>query len=177
MKLNLVTTPNPVLLQKTQPIKTFDKKTKDIVMQMKNILNSCRDPEGVGLAAPQVGLSLSIFITKPYPQSAINTYINPKILQKADTFSSRKNTLEGCLSIRNTWASIVRPKWVVLEYQDLEGKKKQQKFTGWEAQIILHEMDHLSGILFTKLALNQNKQLYKIEKNTQGEEELIKIEI
>ena len=177
MKLGLVTTPNPVLLSKTKAVKVFDKKIKDIIAEMKRVLNACKDPEGVGLAAPQVGLLLSIFITKPYPKSTINAYINPILLETAKTFTSRKNTLEGCLSVTNTWANVVRPKWAVLKYQDQTGQEHTQKFTGWEAQIILHEMDHLKGTLFTKVAIDQNKQLYRIEKDENGQEELVKIEI
>ncbi|OGK64975.1 peptide deformylase [Candidatus Roizmanbacteria bacterium RIFOXYB2_FULL_41_10] len=177
MKLNLVTTPNPVLNQPTAPIVKIDQKILAIVKEMKRVLNNCTNPEGVGLAAPQVGLSLSLFLTKPYPDSKINTYLNPKIIETATQESHKKDTLEGCLSITNTWANVKRPKWVILEYQSLSGEQMTKKFSGWEAQIIQHEMDHLKGILFTHRALEQAKQLYRIEKNNQGEEELVSLEI
>ena len=177
MKLSLVTTPNPVLNQKTQPIKKFDQKLATIINEMKRVLNNCKNPEGVGLAAPQVGLSLSLFLTKPYSKSKISVFINPQILEMAEENSHRKDALEGCLSIKNTWANVKRPKWVVLQYQTLSGTQVTNKFIGWEAQIILHEMDHLNGILFTNRALEQTQQLYRIEKNEQGEEELVSLEI
>lgn len=177
MKLSLVTTPSSVLNQATQPIKQFDKRLNSIVSEMKRVLNGCQDPEGVGLAAPQVGLSLQLFLIKPYSKSKIRIFINPKIIETAKQDSHRKDALEGCLSIKNTWATVKRPKWVLLQYQDLQGNSITEKFSGWEAQIIQHEMDHLSGVLFTNRALAQEQKLYRIEKNTLGEEELVPIEI
>lgn len=177
MKLNLVYVPSPVLNQTTRSVVKIDKKILQIIVEMKHVLISRRDPEGVGLAAPQVGLPLRIFLIKPYPKSNIRVFINPKLIKTAKTHASRKNALEGCLSIRNTWANISRPKWVELEYQNLDGVTKTERFTGWEAQIIQHELDHLKGVLFTYRAIEQNQELYRIEKNHQGKEELVPIEL
>jgi len=177
MKLSLVTVPHPALTRPTKAINIIDKKIQEIVKEMMRVLEGCTDPEGVGLAATQVGLSIRLFITKPYPHSPISCYINPKILKVATTTTRRKDALEGCLSITNTWANIERPKWVLLEYQDINGKTKTEKFTGWEAQIIHHEMDHLEGRLFTHRALEQEKPLYRIEKNRRGKEELVALEL
>lgn len=177
MKLSLVTTPNAVLNRKTQTVSQFDQKLNSIINEMKRVLNSCQNPEGVGLAAPQVGLSLSLFLIKPTRKSKIKVFINPRIIEITSDQINRKDTLEGCLSVINVWANIKRPKWVVLEYQNESGEKIRQKFNGWEAQIILHEMDHLNGILFTHRALEQSQPLYRIQKNEQGEEELVSLEI
>jgi len=177
MKLSLVTVPHPALIRATKPVPTVDRKIQGIVKEMTRVLESCKDPEGVGLAATQVGLSLRLFITKPYPQSKVRAYINPRILKAAETTTRRKNALEGCLSVTNTWSNIERPKWVLLEYQDLAGQIKTEKFMGWEAQIIQHEMDHLQGVLFTHRAMEQDKYLYRIEKNGKGKEELVPIEL
>lgn len=177
MKLNLVTVPNPVLGQKTEAIKQIDKRILEIVREMKRVLLSCKDPEGVGLAAPQVGLPLRLFITKPYPRSEISVYINPKIVRRSDQLTSRKNSLEGCLSVTNTWSNIVRPRSVILEFTNEDGQTLTKKFEGWEAQIIQHEMDHLEGILFTYRAMEQDKHLYRIEKDTEGKEELVPLEL
>jgi len=177
MKLSLVTVPHPALTQPTKPVASVDRKIQGIVKEMTRVLEGCKDPEGVGLAATQVGLSLRLFITKPYPHSKVRAYINPKVLQTAEITTRRKNALEGCLSVTNTWSNIERPKWVVLEYQDLNGETKTEKFQGWEAQIIQHEMDHLEGVLFTYRAMEQEKYLYRIEKNGKGKEELVPIEL
>jgi peptide deformylase len=177
MKLALVTTPNPVLSQPTKPVAKIDARTKQIVKEMRRVLNSCRNPEGVGLAAPQVGLPLSIFLIKPYPHSQIREFLNPKILETAKKQTQPKNTLEGCLSITNTWGQVSRPTWVELEYQDLSGQKIVKKFTGWEAQIVQHEMDHLKGVLFTHHVLQQKHQLYRLENNEQGKEEFVPLEL
>lgn len=177
MKLSLVTTPNAILNQKTKTIAQFDQRLQAIINEMKRILNSCKDPEGVGLAAPQAGLDLSLFLMKPYSNSKISVFINPVIVDLAKENSHRKDALEGCLSIKNTWATVTRAKWVVLKYQDKTGNSFTKKFTGWEAQIIQHEMDHLNGMLFTHRALEQEQKLYRIQKNKQGEEELVPIEL
>jgi len=177
MKLNLVTVPHPALFKPTKPVTVVDNKIIGIVKEMSRVLVSCQDPEGVGLAATQVGLSLSLFIIKPYSHSPISVFINPRILKTATSVTHRKNALEGCLSITNTWSNVERPKWVLLEYQDLSGQVKTKKFEGWEAQIIQHEMDHLSGVLFTHRAIEQKSPLYRIEKNEKGKEELVEIEL
>ena len=177
MKLSLVTTPNPILNQKTQAVKQFDQRLLSIINEMKKILNSCTDPEGVGLAAPQAGLNLSLFLMKPYSKSKISVFINPQIIELAKENSHRQDALEGCLSIKNTWATVKRAKWVVLKYQNETGNFFTKKFTGWEAQIIQHEMDHLQGVLFTNRALEQEQKLFRIEKNKQGEERLVPIEL
>lgn len=177
MKLSLVTTPNPILNQVTDRVKRFDQQLEKTVKEMERVLIECKDPEGVGLAAPQVGLTLQLFLIKPYPKARIRAFINPKALQTSKQNRFQKNVLEGCLSIRNTWANISRPKWILLQYQDIKGRTFSEKFTGWEAQIIQHEMDHLKGILFTHRALSQQQKLYRIKKNRLNEEELVPIEI
>jgi peptide deformylase len=177
MKLALVNTPNPILNQPTKPVKKFDKRLSSIISEMKRILVNSKNPQGVGLAGPQVGLALKIFIIKPYPNSKISVFINPEITETAKEYSHRKDALEGCLSIKNIWGVVNRPKWVILKYQDSKGNTFVKKFTGWEAQIIQHEIDHLSGILFTNRVLEQQQKLYQIEKNKQGEEELVPLEI
>jgi len=176
VKLTLVKTPNPALLSSTKPVKQIDQKTKQIVREMMRILNACQNPIGVGLAAPQVGLNLQIFLIKPTAQAKIRCFINPKIINSSAKQNQNKKTLEGCLSVHNVWANIQRAKWVELEYLSLQNKQKREKFTGWEAQIVLHEMDHLNGVLFTHRALEQNKQLYRIIRK-KGKERLEPLEL
>ena len=73
--IKIITAPSEVLSQKARPVKKIDKK---LIGEMKQALLLAKDPEGVGLAAPQVGESISIFIIKPTPKSPIKVFINPK---------------------------------------------------------------------------------------------------
>ena len=147
----LITFPNDILKQKTVEVKEIDKNIKKIVSEMKKIM---KKHHGVGLAANQIGLNLSIFIAED--KNKILTFINPKIIK----FGGEKILLEeGCLSLPGIWGKIKRYPKVEVEYIDLFGKKRKIKAKGLLAQIIQHEMDHLNGILFAEKA----EKLYKFE--------------
>ena len=85
--------------------------------------------------------------------------------------SKKKIKLEGCLSIPRIWGPVKRSDRIFLHYQDLASKKHLKWFTGFEAIIIQHEIDHLNGIVFTQRAVEQKGQLFREEN-----EELVKIE-
>ena len=178
--LKIVQAPNPILFQKTKEVKKIDKKIKKIIEEMKETLLAKTDPQGVGLAANQVGVNLSLFIIKPTKKSPISVFINPKILkveeEKEGKIKRKKEKalkLEGCLSVPKIWSHVKRAKKVLLEYQtdDESFEKKQAWFSGFEAVIIQHEVDHLEGVLFTQRALAQNQPLYE-----EKEGKLVKIE-
>ncbi len=150
---------------------------------MEKVLVAQNDPPGVGLAANQVGLDLSIFIMKPTLKSKVKIFINPKIIKSSETLIERerkdptkksrkkKVKLEGCLSIPRIWGPVKRSDRVFLNFQDLSGKKYLKWYTGFEAIIIQHESDHLNGIVFTQRSIEQKGQIYREEKD-----ELVKIE-
>lgn len=172
--LKIVTVPNKVLITPTQKVKTVTPKIRKLVEQMKETLVSQRDPEGVGLAATQVGESLSIFIMRPTLKGEITVCINPvaksipskDVIHDSKTLRAKKNKhakMEGCLSIPRIWAPLKRKGAVHLEYEDLEGNKHSQEFEGFEAIIVQHEVDHLNGILFTQRCLEQKVTLYEEE--------------
>ena len=181
--LKIVTVPATVLTQPTKTVSKIDEKIKKIISDMEKVLIAQDDPPGVGLAANQVGLNLSIFIIRPTEKAKIKVFINPKIISRTDLFrtvlkkvrpykSKRpKIKLEGCLSIPRIWGPVKRAERIFLHYQDLTGKKYLKWFTSFEAIIIQHEMDHLSGIVFTQRAIEQKGQLYREEND-----ELVKIE-
>src|SRR3989344_6293996 len=77
----MVVTPEPSLLKKADPVIHFDKKLKGIVNEMSETLDATHDPEGVGLAAPQVGISKRIFLAKPKPNEKASVFINPVIIE------------------------------------------------------------------------------------------------
>lgn len=175
----IVIVPQLVLNQPTSPVVRFDRQLKRILSEMKEALLSAKNPKGVGLAAPQIGYSLSIFAVKPTDKDKITFYVNPKIIScSTEVEKLQKNTpLEGCLSIPNTWGVVKRKKWVRLAFQDTKGNRKQKTFFGFEAVIVQHEMDHLKGILFTQRVLEQCGKLYEIIKDENGEERLRELPI
>jgi peptide deformylase len=132
---------------------------------MEKTLLSQKDPLGVGLSAPQVGVLQHIFIIKPDPKSPIEHFINPEILQTDNSTKKQDldedEMLEGCLSIPKTWAPVERDDKVKIGYQTLDGKKEERWFSDLESVAVQHEIDHLHGILFTQRALEQGKQIYK----------------
>lgn len=176
--LKIVHIPNPVLTTPAKPVTVFDAKLKKLLKDMEEALEACVDPQGVGLAAPQVGISQQIFLMKPTEESVCKAYINPQIIkleQLPETPLEKKNrkkspSLEGCLSIPRIWSPVTRNNKVQLSYQDVNGQTHVEWFTGFEAVIVQHEVDHLNGILFTRRAVEQNSQLFE-EKNG----ELVKV--
>lgn len=196
--MQIVQAPQPVLAEKAKPILKIDKAILKLIKGMKQTLLSAYDPEGVGLAAPQVGKSLQLFLTKPTLKSDFEIFINPKIMlletkdkertpiesgQRAanDTQlsaqSSRQKKLEGCLSLQNIWGFVQRKPKVKAEYLDENGKLHRQIFTGFMATILQHEYDHLQGILFPRRVLEQQNKLFKSSKNAQGKEVFEEIEL
>lgn len=195
--MKIVQAPDPVLSQIAQPVEKVDRTIKKLLSDMEETLVSQTDPEGVGLAAPQVGKSLQIFIVKQDPDAPFMTFINPviektiqKLEKKAEPKQSKKTEiakekakidkgvqLEGCLSLKDVWGVVHRPFGVVLTYQDEEGIKHKKTFEGFLATIIQHEVDHLHGILFPKRVLEQKNPLYHSVKSRKGDVEFEEIEI
>jgi len=203
MVLKIVTAPNPALSSITKPVNGINAGVIKIINQMKEALNKASDPVGVGLAAPQIGKPLRIFIAKPTDKSEILVFINPKITtnKQLPTTNIRKlevahlpvnssagevgrnsqkskgSKLEGCLSLPTIWGSVLRTPSLTLTFLDEKGVPHKQKFSNFLAIIIQHEMDHLDGVLFPKRVLEQKGTLYKSHKNKKGEDEFEEIEI
>jgi peptide deformylase len=197
--MKIVQAPDHVLSQTAQSVEKVDKPLKKLLHDMEQTLVSQTDPEGVGLAAPQVGQNLQLFIVKQDPHAQLLTFINPVIEstfeKPADktvlasklkkTSKKRKSTssgekgvqLEGCLSLKDVWGVVKRPYGVVLSYMDETGTQHKKTFDGFLATIIQHEVDHLHGVLFPKRVLEQKKPLYHSVKNAKGEIEFEEIEI
>lgn len=170
MKLQLVASPHAVLSTHADEVLVFDERLRRTIAVMEKVLVSCKDPEGVGLAAPQVGLSLRMFLMKPTQKSKTKVFINPVIIATSpSTKTPEADMLEGCLSVKNVWAHIDRPLSVTIRFQDEFGHEHTQSFTDFEALIVQHEIDHLNGILFTQRALEQSKTLYRMIKKNGNE--------
>lgn len=185
--LSIVTAPNQVLSQIAKPVAKLNKKTLQLLEEMKQTLANTSDPEGVGLAAPQVGQSLQIFVAKPTPKSPFLTFINPKIVSESTDMqelkrprskkSKKPGKLEGCLSLKDIWGTVQRHALVTVSFMDETGAKHEKTFSGFLAIIAQHEIDHLNGVLFPKRVLEQQGKLYKSHKNAKGEDEFDPIEI
>lgn len=185
--LQIIAAPNPVLSVVTKPVLKVNKKVLYLLNEIKEALLATRDPEGVGLAAPQMGKLLQIFVTRPTVKSPITVFINPSIIaqnkaeqnaeQRRNKTEAKPKTLEGCLSLPNIWGEIQRPQIIKLAYLDENGKPHKRKFSGFIAVIIQHEYDHLNGVLFPKRVLEQKGKLYKSHKNKEGKDVFEEIEI
>jgi len=119
------------------------------------------DAPGVGLAAPQVGVSLRLAVTDTHwksgrydqadsdvsvePERNLKVWINPEFLWKSDETETFE---EGCLSVPECYGDVTRPSAIRLRWQDLQGFTHEQDFSGFEAVALQHEFDHLEGKLF-----------------------------
>lgn len=180
--MKIVQAPHDVLNKEAKPVDKIDKAIRKLLAEMEDTLVKAKDPEGVGLAAPQVNKSLQLFIVREHPRAPILTFINPVIEERFDDphpIKKRKHEssvqLEGCLSLKDVWGVLTRKHGVVLSYQDEKGKLHKKIFDGFMATIIQHEVDHLHGILFPKRVLEQNGQLYHSKTNSKGEIEFEEI--
>ena len=133
-----------VLRKTAEEIHEFDAKLKKLSEEM---IDEMHKSEGIGLAAPQVGLSIRLLVTdvspvtKGYPAQA---FVNPVILETWGNSCME----EGCLSIPGIREEVNRPEEILLKYQTVEGEEKTEKFDGWMPRVLQHEMDHLDGVLF-----------------------------
>lgn len=139
--LKIRTYPDPVLTLKAKPVEVFDKKMQQFFNDM---IDTMYTDDGVGLAAPQVGVSKQILIASPLNQPGTETVIcNPVIEESGGTQIGP----EGCLSFPGVFADVPRAQWIQLRYQDRTGQTVVQKLEDFFARIIQHEMDHLNGFL------------------------------
>lgn len=185
--LRIIQAPQPVLGSISKPIGKIDKDIKNLILEMTDLLLHAKDPEGVGLAAPQIGKSLQLFIIKESKKDPLLVFINPKltiprgvVLPKNETDSEKEDQevkLEGCLSLQDIWGIVHRYPEVELTYLDENGINQTKRFDGFLATIIQHEYDHLQGILFPRRVLEQKGQLYKSIKNKKGEIEFEELKV
>ena len=167
---------DPRLREISKPVTKIDSKILKLIRDLKETLAIQKNPEGVGLAAPQIGKRLRIFVANYKELNRI--VINPEILKSKSPITnyqspkSRQEILEGCLSLSNYYAPLKRINLVKIKYLNEEGKEVTEEFKGFNAQIVLHEIDHLNGILFLDRLLEQKQPLYKLGKDKWEEVEL-----
>lgn len=176
----IITVPDPLLRQKSEPIKWFDKRLKNLIKNLKDTMIAQDKPKGVGLSAPQIGKSSRVFIARIGEK--IIPFVNPQItFRSKETIKEKmpedKRLLEGCLSVPGYWGFVNRPYQVKIEYQDEKGKKQSLMLEDKEAVYVQHEHDHLEGILFVDRIIEQGGKIYQQGKDEKGETVLNEVEI
>ena len=138
----LVFHPAPVLRQTARPVEVFDEALSELVAEMCRLM---KDHEGVGLAAPQAGHDLQIFVCNSGAEGEVDrVFINPEILE-AD--GPQEWMEEGCLSLPGIRGRVRRPTRVRIRAQDVEGTTFELESDDFPARIWQHEFDHLQGVL------------------------------
>lgn len=165
-KQPIVKTPNSVLrkvAREIPPEEIPSRRIQRLILDMKETL--AQAPDGVGLAAPQVGASLRLFIVSDEARAIdhgktheasrekkewkISVFINPVLTKRS---RKRHEMAEGCLSVPGTFGVVPRSEKVFLEWYDESGTRHARGFTKFFARVIQHEMDHLDGTLITAAA-------------------------
>lgn len=180
---------NSILRNQAKTVQNFDKRIQKVIKDLEDTLVAQRDPEGVGLAAPQVGISTKLFVV--LTGKKIMPFINPEITWKSDETNDPKPAnrktgklssnnqqlkteklnseyiMEGCLSLPHYYGPVKRAKSVIVKYQkpklengEWQMENVEETLTGLPAQIIQHEVDHLNGVIFIDRLLEQKRKLY-----------------
>jgi peptide deformylase len=141
--LQIIFWPDPRLKRISQPVKVFDQGLRDLAARMFELM---RENKGVGLAAPQVGQNIRLFVMNPTGLPADDlVYINP-VLSDAD---GEEEDEEGCLSLPDIRIQVLRNKLMRIAAFDLDGKPFEQVQSGFPARVWQHEFDHLNGVMLT----------------------------
>lgn len=159
--LKITTYGNPILRKKVKPINKIDAGLKKLAHDM---LETMHKADGIGLAGPQIGKSISIFVADISPiqeEMKPMVFLNIEILE----FFGSSPYNEGCLSIPGVVGEVIRPEKIKIRYMDLSGRRQEGMAEGVLARVIQHETDHLNGKLFidymTKDMLDPFKSILK----------------
>ncbi|NLZ99488.1 MAG: peptide deformylase [Clostridiaceae bacterium] len=162
---------DPALNRKARPVTRFDARLKTLVDDM---LETMYDGEGVGLAAPQVGVLRRLFVMDVDDDNGAMVFVNPDIKD----VKGEQEGMEGCLSIPDLYGVVKRPMEVLVSAQDEDGKPFEVRLTGLGARCVCHECDHLDGILFRRrsetplISLDELTKLLDEEKKEVTSEDL-----
>lgn len=143
--MNLVKFPNPVLREKIEDF-DFNQPSYDPVQLEKEMIELMFQYDGIGLAAPQVGIKARVFVMghRDFPDAA-QAFFNPVVLAHVDELEDIE---EGCLSFPGIYVKIKRPKKIRVRWQNSKGEWQEDEFDGYNCKCFLHELDHLEGIVF-----------------------------
>lgn len=154
--LDIKVYPDKILKKKAVAIQKIGKEERRLSHDM---IETMRYANGVGLAAPQIGVSKRIIVVEDAEgRGSPTVFINPRILKK----KGRSSFCEGCLSVPGVTSDIIRPESIVLEALDLDGKLLKIEAAGIFARVIQHEIDHLDGVLFIdRVGILKRKRIAK----------------
>jgi len=147
--------PDPILKQKAKRVRAIDGSVKKLIIDMIETMHS--DPGRVGLAAPQVGVSLRVIVIG-LPEAEDIAIVNPEIVRRR----GERLINEGCLSVPGYFGQVKRAESVTVKGRDQSGKEIRIKAEGLLAQALEHEIDHINGVLYLD-HLESTDKLYKIE--------------
>jgi peptide deformylase len=155
----IVKDPDPVLREKAKPVTKFNANLHKLLDDMAETMY---DANGVGLAAPQIGILKRVIVIDTGDEHGLIEMVNPEIIDK----SGEQFGPEGCLSIPGINGEVRRAMWVKVRGQDRHGNEYTMEGEGLLARAFQHEVDHLNGILFTDLA----ERIYEISPEDSVEE-------
>lgn len=153
------TLPDPVLRKKAKRVGIIDRSIRKLVADMMDTMHAA--PGGIGLAAPQIGVSLRVIVVE-LPDEQPICLINPEIVRKGQEITLD----EGCLSVPGYRGEIKRSLTITVKGLDLDGKPVRLKGEGLLAEALQHEIDHTNGMLFVDRIEDKSK-LYKTEPETE----------
>ena len=129
------------LRKKSREVTDFDQRTQELIDDM---FDTMRAEDGIGLAAPQVGVLKRIFVMDAVEDNEATAFINPVLLDE----KGEQTGAEGCLSLPGLYGIVSRPEEIRVRAQDITGKEFERTYSGLEARCVCHEIDHLYGILY-----------------------------
>jgi peptide deformylase len=155
--LGIRTYGSDVLRKESKPVEEFGEELREFLLRM---VETMLIEDGVGLAAPQVGVSRSVAVVNPEPENekTLIMMVNPKIVSFSDEAESFE---EGCLSVPGIRGNVIRPVAIEVTYLDENGSEHRMQADGLLARIIQHEIDHLRGVLFIDRLSIAKKMLIK----------------
>jgi peptide deformylase len=149
--MTILTLGNELLRGKAEPVHKIDDEIREIADKM---IEALHNGKGVGLAGPQVGLMKRIFVIHVEGDET-RIFINPSIIATSEEMVKYE---EGCLSIPGVWADVVRPRALRVQAWNERGRPFTMEADGILARVILHEYDHLEGLLFIDRLPSQKRE-------------------
>lgn len=145
----IITDEDPLLRKRSREVIEIDDRIREICADMVETLHATDN--GIGLAAPQVGILKRIFVVDMYDDNGPIVFINPEIIEK----KGKQRNQEGCLSVPGSWGEVERPARIKVCARNPHGELFEMEASELLATCICHENDHLDGVLFTDKVIGE----------------------